>query len=97
MLPAESENDALTDGRTDEQTDRLVRTETRTQLFKWRVLHNTTHFLKWRGIIKWNDTYCNMAAFILPAETPLTPGAVSKGQNISFLKVVMLHIKLMGA
>ena len=33
MLPAESENDALTDGRTDGQTD--GRTDTRTQFFEW--------------------------------------------------------------
>ena len=31
MLPAESKNDALTDGRMDEWTD------TRTQFFEWRV------------------------------------------------------------
>ena len=33
-------NNALTDGRTDTQT----------QIFERRVSHNTPHFLKWRGI-----------------------------------------------
>ena len=32
----------------DRQTD--GRTDTRTQIFKRRVYHNTPHFLKWRGI-----------------------------------------------
>ena len=52
MLPAESENDALTDRLTDGQTDR--RTDGRTLeriCFEWRVQHNTPHFLSWRDII----------------------------------------------
>ena len=45
MLPAESENDALTDGRMDGRTDgRIDRwTDIRTQFFEWMVKHNTTH------------------------------------------------------
>ena len=35
----------------------------------------------------------NLVANILPADTPSTKGW---GQNIFFLKVVMLHIKLKG-
>ena len=35
MLPAEIENDALTDGQT--------------QFFEWRVYNKTLHFLKLRG------------------------------------------------
>ena len=52
MLPAESENDALTDGRTEGQTDGRTdrRTDTRTQIFEWRLEHNTPQFFKWRGI-----------------------------------------------
>ena len=33
--------------------------------------------------IKGSDTYCNMVANILPAETPPTPGVKSKRQNSS--------------
>ena len=35
-----------------------------------------------------------MQAHILFLHTPSTPGLRSKGQNIFFLNVVMLHIKL---
>ena len=37
-----------------------------------------------------------MVANILPTDTPSSQGVGSKGQTISFLKVVMLHIKLKG-
>ena len=46
--------------------------------------------------IKAYDAGSNMVANILPTDTPLTQGVGSKGQTISFLKVVMLHIKLKG-
>ena len=46
--------------------------------------------------IKGNEAYNNMLANILPLHTPLTPGMGSKGYFFSFLKVVMLHIKLKG-
>ena len=44
--------------------------------------------------IKADDAGSNMVANILPTDTPSTQGVGSKGQTISFLKVVMLHIKL---
>ena len=37
-----------------------------------------------------------MVANILPTDTLSTQGVGSNGQTISFLKVVMLHIKLKG-
>ena len=40
--------------------------------------------------------YKNMLESILPLHTPSTPGVGSKGLFDSFLKVVMLHIKLTG-
>ena len=42
--PSREWKDALTDGLRD------IWTDTRRQFFKWTVLHNTPHFLKWRGI-----------------------------------------------
>ena len=46
---------------------------------------------------KADDAGSNMVANILPKDTPSTQGEGSKGQTIySFLKVVMLHIKLKG-
>ena len=44
--------------------------------------------------IKADDVGSNMVANILPTDTPSSLGVGSKGQTISFLKVVMLHIKL---
>ena len=46
--------------------------------------------------IKGNEAYNNMLANILPLHIPLTLGVGSKGHSFSFLKVVMLHIKLRG-
>ena len=49
--------------------------------------------------IKRNCTCSNIEANILRLDTSLTPGVGPKGQNIFFLKVVMLHtlhIKLKG-
>ena len=46
--------------------------------------------------IKENETYNNMLANILHLHTPLTPGVGSKDHFFSFLKVVMLHMKLTG-
>ena len=46
--------------------------------------------------IKGNEAYINMLANILSLHTPLTTGVVSEGQFISFPKVVVLHIRLMG-
>ena len=46
--------------------------------------------------IKVNDACTNMVANIFPVDTPSTPDEGSKGKNIFFLKVVMLHIKLKG-
>ena len=37
-----------------------------------------------------------MVANILPTDTPSTQGVVSKGQTISFLKAVIMHITLKG-
>ena len=37
-----------------------------------------------------------MQAYIMSLHTPLAPWVGSKGQNIFFLKVVMLHIELNG-
>ena len=37
-----------------------------------------------------------MQAYILSLHTPSTPGMGSNGQNIYFLKVVILHLKLKG-
>ena len=45
--------------------------------------------------IKWNHERSNMHAHILSLHT-LDPWAGVKSQNIFFLKVVMLHIKLEG-
>ena len=45
--------------------------------------------------IKADDAGSNMLADILPTDTPSTQGVGSKGHFLfSFLKVVMLHIKL---
>ena len=41
-----------------------------------------------------NDKYSNMQADILSLHTPSTPGVGSKVQTFLFLKVVMLHFKL---
>ena len=46
--------------------------------------------------IKGNDTCSNMVAKTLTVNTPSASGVGSKSQNIFFLKVVMLHIKLKG-
>ena len=46
--------------------------------------------------IKADKAGSNMVANILPTDTPSTQGVGYKGQTISFLKVVMLHIKLKG-
>ena len=46
--------------------------------------------------IKADDAGSNMVANILPTDTPSTQGVWSKGQLYTFLKVVMLHIKLKG-
>ena len=45
---------------------------------------------------KADDAGSNIVANILPTDTPSTQGVGSKGQTISFLKEVMLHIKLRG-
>ena len=42
--------------------------------------------------MKGNETNYNMLANVLPLHTPLTPGV----QKVFFLKVVMVHVKLMG-
>ena len=44
--------------------------------------------------IKADEAGSNMRANIFRADTPSTQGVGSNGQTISFLKVVMLHIKL---
>ena len=44
--------------------------------------------------IKWNEMYNSIQANISPLCAPSTPGVGSKDQNIFFLKMVMLHIKL---
>ena len=47
--------------------------------------------------IKGNETYNNTLANILPLHSPLTPGVgVKRSIFFSFLKVVILHINLMG-
>ena len=46
--------------------------------------------------IKGFGTCSNMAANILPVDTPLTSWMGSKRQHIFFLKVVVLHVKLKG-
>ena len=46
--------------------------------------------------IKGSDVCSNMVSTILLVDTSLTPGVGSKGQNIFFLKVIMLHIKIKG-
>ena len=44
--------------------------------------------------IKWNDAYNNTLANILPLHNPW--GGVKRSTFFSFLKVVMLHIKVTG-
>ena len=46
--------------------------------------------------IKGNEAYNNMLSTSLPFHIPLTPGWSQKVICVSFLKVVMLHIKIMG-
>ena len=59
----------------------------------WGRCQNST-FLEYGHQIKGNDTYSNLVANIVPADTPSTSG-VGGGQTFS-LNVVKLHITLKG-
>ena len=82
MLPAESDTDVLTDGRSDKQTD--GRTCTRAQYFEWRVLHNTPHFLKWWGIKRDMFTaflHCNLDYIQCLTRLNIIAGVWSQGRR----------------
>ena len=66
----------------------------------WHIgLHKIIFFLSKYGhvayLIKGNEAYSNTLAIALPLHTPLT-ARVGSESHFSFLKVVMLNIKLTG-